>query len=313
VNLICNNNTSASNAFYFIGSMIGNSLTPFSYNEKNQIYIHSNDFFTIRKRLRKPFRFISKYIKSNINKNYDEFEYIDEELVSFISSFTNGTVHGYTTIWEFIKKYKEGNFKCRILLSTATQSGILDLVTEIFGKDKIILIEPKKYYKIKKIHFIPISKYNFDDDFWDSVVELYRQYILKHKFSFEFKKIGIFKSNSYSSNYSCGEISNDDIIEFCKNNQIYNLNPTNFTEIENANILNNCEVFACSWGTAYYKNLRYIGDTCKNIYVFIPTEFLYEWNARKNEKNSFYSKFKNANVKYYTLDKHRLSTLKLLS
>lgn len=304
-------NISASNVFYFIGEKIGNSLTPFSFNQRNQIYIHSNDFFTIRRKLRKPFRLISKYIESTIDKNYDEFEYIDEELVSFISSFTNGTVHGYTTIWEYIKKYKEANFKCKILLSTATQSGILDLVTEIFGKDKIILIEPRKYYRIKKIHFIPISKYNFDDDFWNSISELYTQHILKDKFSFKHNKIGIFKSNSYSSNYSCGEISNDDILEFCKNNQIYNLNPVNFTEIENANILNNCEVFACSWGTAYYKNLRYIGDTCKNIYVFIPTEFLYEWNARKNEKNSFYSKYKNAEVNYYLMKEHNFKNFVL--
>lgn len=267
--------------------------------KNNNIYKYSSDFLNIRKNTcSNYFLNISKNIVLN-NYNKNNIEYINDNVVSFISSFTCGTVHGYASIYEYIIYYIQNNLNKKIILSTMTQPGIVDIVSHFFDKKNIIFLKPDIIYNIKNITFIPLHYMHFEDIFWKKVDPFFKKHIINNKFNSDIKKIALMKTSSSNNNTITGIISIDNANIFCKNNNLYNLIPSNYNEIYTANLIHNCEIFVCTWGTAYYKNIRYIGEKCKNIYVLITNDFINQYDSRKNRLHSHvYKKYKNAIVKY---------------
>ena len=271
------------------------------------IYKYSNDYLNIRddrksgKITNSILRKSKNIISQHINKGTSE--YIDENVISFISSFTTGTVHGYASIWEYIIYYIKNNCKLKIILSTITQSGIVEIVSHIFGKKNIIFLKPNIIYNIKNITFIPLGQMHFSDTFWTYVEPFFKNHIINDKFNSDIKRIAIMKTNSTTNCTRTGMMDHRIVNKFCKKNKLYNLIPSTHNEIETANLIYKCEVFICSWGTAYYKNIRYVGNNCKYIYVFISKGFISQYNSRKNRTHSHtYKKYKNAVVKYIIIN-----------
>lgn len=90
--------------FYTNKTMDYNFILSFAFKNDN-VYKYSCDYLNIRDDRRsgiitnKMLKKIENIISQHTN---DKCEYINENVVDFISSFTRGTVHGYASIWEFI-------------------------------------------------------------------------------------------------------------------------------------------------------------------------------------------------------------------
>lgn len=144
---------------------------------------------------------------------------------------------------------------------------------------------------------------HFSDSFWTYTEPFFKSYIINDTFKSDIKKIAIMKTGNITDCTRAGITDSCKVNNFCKKNKLYNLNPSEHNEIETANLIYNCEVFVCSWGSAYYKNIRYIGDNCQFIYVFIEKDFIQQYNSRKNRPDSHvYKKYKNSLVKYLPIN-----------
>ena len=290
-------NTIGDNAkIIVLSNMNGSSIIHYAYNDDG-LFKYSTDFLHIRSH--NGDTMIVNYY--NQNKDRDVTKYIDEEVVSFISSFTNGSVHGYAAVWIFILHYLKNNLTHMVLLSTKTQDGIRQLVAHCIGEDKIITLDTHEVYQFRRIHFIPVTEMHFSDTFWKKNNPSFVKLLINPRFDNEGKSnLCLMKVNSATT--GIGIIPLDQAKTFCHKNNLYLLRPFEHNEIETANLLWNCESVVFSWGTTYYKNLRYIGDKCRNIYVIITPGFIHqEYHPRKNRPDSHtYKRYRNADVKYLT-------------
>jgi len=293
-----NENLYFENINYFVDNKLyGNSILHFAYTKKN-ICKYSSDFLYLRISLRNTI--INKY---HLIKNHKVQEFVNEHVINFISSFTNGTVHGYASIWEYLMYYKK-KYKVnkKILLSDKTQPGIRQLVIHIIGNDNIIYLKSNIITTFLSIEFIPITVTAISDNFYKTLEPFIYKYLINMEKKYDIKNICIIKSNIDKNNTTDGIINIDLINNFCKKNNYFNLIPSYYNEIETANVLYHCTNFVVSWGTSYYKNIRYISEKCSKIIVLIPKGFHNQYNSRKNiEHSHFYKKYKNAEIKYIVL------------
>ena len=97
-------------SIYYIGNKIGNSLFTISIDlESEKIYSHSNEWLSLIKSYY-PSQggyyntLISeyKYLIKNKNINYD---YANYNIIPFVTSFSNGTAHGYSGLCCILNEY----------------------------------------------------------------------------------------------------------------------------------------------------------------------------------------------------------------
>ena len=190
----------------------------------------------------------------------------------------------------------------RVLLCTKTQGGIRQLVSHCIGEDKIITMDVDKIYQYKRIYFIPVTEMHFSDSFWKKNNNDCMKLLVNPEFDNRGKN-NLCVMKTEKCNTGCGVIPLQEASEFCEKNNLYFLRPVSHNEIDTANLIWNCESIVFSWGTAYYKNLRYVGDKCKKIYVIVTAGFIAgQYKARKNPNyradSHVYKTYRNADVKY---------------
>ena len=206
------------------------------------------------------------------------------------------------------QNYKNNKLKKKILLSDKTQSGIKQLVIHIIGNDNIIYLKNNTITSFLSIEFIPITEFHISDDFNTKLEPFIYKYLIKNNIEkiYDLKNICIIKSSVDKNNTGIGTVNIDLINQFCKKNNYYTLIPSSCNEVETANILYHCTNFVVSWGTSYYKNIRYISEKCSKIIVLIPPGFHGQYNNRKNREHSHvYKKYKNAKIKYIVLKNNK--------
>ena len=119
------------------------------------------------------YTYINKNNKNNIIK-------INENVISFITSFSTGTAHGYFGLFNIIINYIENyeyykNYK--IIVAKDSQDGILNLIKYfckcgIINKKKIIYIERNKIYHFDSIYFIENKYHMITFDFAYKISEV---------------------------------------------------------------------------------------------------------------------------------------------
>jgi len=294
----------------FNKKLYGNSMMLLMINNDNKILKYSNEWLYLIKSYYPKNGIYHDIIitYNNILTNKNNASYIDESVISFLTSFSTGTVHGYSALYHMIIVYITNisyykNFK--IIVAKNSQAGILNIINhfveiKVFNKDNIIYLEPDKIYKFKSVIFIPNNYHvilNNNLDFSNSVSNIIHEYIiLKNIKKVEkYDNICIMKTNK-SINLTNDGVISDDISNIF--NKKYNLNKIeagSIDEISLIHIINSCKIFVVSWGTAFFKNFVYISDNCKKIIVLIiGKEFIKQYHDFKDLPN----KFKNANIIY---------------
>jgi hypothetical protein len=288
----------------------GNSMMLLMINNDNKILTYSNEWLYLIKSYYPKNNIYHDIIKTynNILINKTNANYIDENVISFLTSFSTGTIHGYSALYHMLIVYIRNinyykNFK--IIVAKNSQEGILNIINHfieitIFNKDNIIYLEPDKIYKFKSVIFIPndyhiILTNNFY--FSNSISNIIHKYIiLKNTKKIEkHDNICILKTSNSINLTNDGIVSNDIANIFNKKYNLNKIEPGSIDEISLINIIYSCKIFVVSWGTAFFKNFVYISNNCRKIIVLIiGEEFIKQYNNFKDLPK----KFKNANIIY---------------
>lgn len=273
--------------YYIYDPYEGISVDIIAINSDNKILKYTNEWlslisgyyktmytFTCHKKVYESI--VKNYIKTVNNSTHIT---INENVIPLCTTFSKGTVHGYGGLFYILNEYLINKSKyenCKLLVYKKSQSGILDIIdhlvkNNIITSDKIIFINEHIYYKFDQMTIIPNLNHNMDLQIVKSVINTY----LKQDLTL---KICIIKSTASQVNTLMGVLK-DNIVElFCKKNNYIRVEPSVISEIELINLLNNCTKFITTWGTAYFKNMAYISDKCKEIDVFVTPDFMHQYN-----------------------------------
>ena len=226
---------------------------------------------------------------------------INEDVITFITKWSCGTVHGYFDIFQFINcylgeidKYKDH----KILVYKNTSQGILDILNHlsymnVVDKNKIIYIESEKVYKIKSVSKFKTEDYgyhNYDwnDDFFKNTKLFINKYLLNkidylNPVNCCIENVAIIKENYSETNVSKRNdgFDEDEINLFCEKYNYTLVKPESVNEVTLINILNNCKKFLASWGTVSIKNTVYLSENCKSINVIVKKKSAYSKEYEK--------------------------------
>ena len=293
------------NIVYTFGTNWENAILKYAFELKTgELIKYSSDHLSIRSH--KKDKIISHY---KLNKNNNEnITHIKNACVNFISSFTRGTVHGYVTIWEYIMYFlKMGKNNFKVILCHNTQQGIKDIVHHFVDKNNILLLDINKQYLFDQIYFIPHKEMIFSDKFCNTYFNNFiEENIIRTISNNDLKlkpNICILKVNDKTNCTGQGVFNKKDAHVFANKNGFELYQPEKNNEINNIFQLYNCQNVVFGWGTSYYKNIRYLGNNCKKIYVIINNGYKHQYLSRKDKTdNHVYTKYKNAIVKYILCD-----------
>jgi hypothetical protein len=300
----------------FNSKLTGNSLLTLAVSE-NKILTYSNEWLYLIKNYYPNnyiyHQIIDMYNNINTNNNNNIIN-INEDVLSFITSFSTGTVHGYSGLYYMIIKYIENieyykNFK--IIVAKNSQSGILNIINHFKHKqifNNIIFLNPDTIYKFKSVIFIKNIYHNIyqnNDNFTSKISELINKYVIIDKKDLLYYKslnlpkknenICILKSNKSVQLTNTGTIDYNDLVNFSNKNNLTIIEPDIINEIILIHTINICNILVVSWGTSFMKNFVYISDKCKKIIVLIIGNiFIEQYNNIPNRL----AKFKNADIIY---------------
>lgn len=315
--------TTKKNTILNIGSdMIENGLSTLvvDYVTK-KIYSYSSEFlylikFKLKITLPKLVENYNKIIKNIESKNYD-MTYKNYNAFSFVTTFSSGTVHGFTGLFYMLTEYLlnfQYNDKLYIVIYKKSQKGILDIInylinTNILDKNKIIWIDSGINYLFNSLTFIPNKWHIYPRDS-NFTLKLIDKYLINNKI-YDYNHICIIKSSISDNKTEDGVVNINIIKQFCNKNDLHLIEPNNTNEIELINILNQCKIFVVSFGTAFYKNYVYVSNLCKKIIVFVIGDtFIQEYNE-EIKNNVVIKKYKNAEVLYYIIEEKDLINFKI--
>jgi len=307
------NNETQNKTIYFIGDIIENSIFTISIdNNTDKIYSYSNEWLYLLKPLYYPsntciYDNLITYYNTIINNKNLNYSYAELNVIPLITSFSKGTLHGYTGLFFMLNEYINNinNYNnYYILVYLDSQQGLLDIINHfvdinIINKEQIIYISSNVQYLFNSIKFIPNEWHAYP---LNLNIELVDKYMIKQNnyLPLENDKVCIIKSSLSDNRTSCGIINEEVINLFCIKNNLYFLEPTKMNEIELINRIYNTKIFVASWGTAYMKNIVYISNMCEKVIVFIiGDDFINQYNSTKHYMST---KYKNAIISYHIVD-----------
>ena len=318
----CDDSKECKDVVYIIGEPFSNTFIHLAINAVNKlIYKYANEWlYLINYYYPSEYyiKLVELYSKTLLNKPNI---IVNENIVSFITSFSLGTVHGYTGLFNNIIYYLDNIEKFKnhkIIIYKQSQKGILDIIyylvdKNIISKDKLILLEKDMSYYFSSVYFIENKYHLYNDElshliltkFINKYIKPYhadRNYINSILESSNLPKnldrILIMKGSNSIKLTDDGTFSNESIINFKNNMNLILIEPGLINEINLIHIIQSCSMFIVSWGTSFFKNYIYISDKCKEIIVLI-LENSNSYNQYVDTyKNNLVFKYKNAKITY---------------
>ena len=319
----CNDSIDCRDILYSIGDNIGNTLISIGIkNENNHIYTYSSEWLYLIKEYYPQSVYYQKLIDYfyYVLNNKHKVQVINDESISFITSFTRGTVHGYTGIFNIISEYINNIEKYKnkkILVSVDSQQGILDLINHLCNKNIIdrnnIIFMPKyKIYHISSVILLPNWSHIYNEDLSNKVSDFISRFIIPDrsdqlyynslKLPPNLDKICIIKGSNSHNITTDGIVPQDRINNFANTWGFTIIEPSFINEICLIHCINQCKVFVTTWGTAFLKNYVYISDICEKIIVLVIGEnFIGQYHSYLHT-NSLKFRHKNANIIYRIID-----------
>ena len=235
---------------------------------------------------------------------------MDYDVIPFITSFSKGTVHGYSGLFSILNEYISNldtykNYK--IIVYKDSQQGLLDIINHfinknIINKEHVIYISSNVQYLFNSIKFIPHRWHTYPSNV--NIDFLLDNYIVNQNnhLLLENDNICIIKSSISDNRTNSGIVAVEKIKSFCNKNKLLLLEPTQMSEIELITKINQSRIFVTSWGTAFFKNYIYTSNKCEKIIVLIiGIEFI---NQYISQTNILQTKFKNAIITYHIVDEN---------
>ena len=301
----CVDTTTEENVYYKITNTKSIHISILCINQNKQILKYTNEWLS----LIKTYYPSNKIIYNNLVTEYNNIikqdlfncKFINEQVVLFITSFSKGTVHGYSGLWYMLYIYMQKYINYKILIYENSQQGILDIIYHIFKKlygdnylDYIIILSGDILYKIKNIIIIPNKYHIIKYELAILIDYILYDYIIINTHICSHNKIFITNNT---------KLDNNIVVNFCIKNNYILIEPNKFNEIDFIKIINSCEIFIVTWGTSFLKNYIYIGDDCKYIDIYIIENTEYECQYNNSYKtNTLIKNYKKAYFNYIKID-----------
>jgi hypothetical protein len=330
----CDDSTHCSDVLYSIKGAFGNTMQIVAIKECNKhvlrysnewLYLINSDYYNEENPIA-VYHHLADSLNSVIENK--EINKINENVVSFITSFSLGTVHGYTGLFSIIFYYLDNKNRFddyKIIVYKNSQNGILNIIEHlvnkgIINKDSIIFLEETIVYCFSSIFFIPNKHHYYNNqnnqdfiqrisDFIDNYVAIDIkdvEYVKSLNLPTDMEKILVIKGSNSFNLTGDGIFSNDNINSFKNNWNLTHIEPGQIDEIKLIHIIQQCNVFIVSWGTSYFKNYIYTSDKCKKIIVLIKScDKCFVEQYIKYSSYDIWSlprKYKNAEIIYKIVD-----------
>jgi len=292
------NDVNYTNFYYYIGNNVENTLIVLGIvNDK--IITYSNEWLYLIKTYYENKQALDVYNNIvncyyTINNLSNKINYVPDDVVILISSFSTGTAHGYTFILYAIDKYLTDYKHKKVLIFNNSQQGILDLINHAIPNEKIISITNNQVYKINKGLFIP-NIYHV----WCNNTKNIATNIIKKIFYIEnyekythllYKNLCIIKNTTTTNITNFFTVTYENSQKYADENNCILINPTDFNEVDLINILFRCKKFHVTWGTSYQKNYIYLSEICEKIICLYPHNFVHEYtDIYFDDKTDVYS------------------------
>lgn len=312
----CDNSIECKDVLYLIGKSFGNTVLQVAIkNSNNYIYKYSNEWLYLINVYYPHNPYYNEFINFyNTIINKKNVQVINQNVISFITSFSLGTVHGYSGLFYIIDEYLKNKDKFinhKIIVYKNSQNGLLNIIEHFINrgfinKNNIIYLEQNIIYHFTSIYFISNKYHIFNIELGNKVSNLINKYITPDtnnlvymkslKLPTNLEKILIIKGSNSINLTSDGVFLNNHINNFKNKWNLTHIEPGLIHEIHLIHIIQECSIFVVSWGTSFFKNYVYISDKCKKIIVLILKNSNFH-NQYNNGYGSI-SKFKNANIIY---------------
>ena len=318
----CNDSKECTNVLYIIGENFSNTFIHLAINNNNKfIYKYSNEWlYLINNYYPSEYyvKLVELYSKTLLSKPYI---IVNENVVSFITSFSLGTVHGYTGLFNNIIYYLDNIEKFKnhkIIIYRESQKGMLDIIyylvdNKVLDKDKFIFLEKNVSYYFSSVYFIENKYHIYTNElsklistkFIDKYIKphlcdtIYLNSISEHyNLPKNLDKILIMKGSDSIKITDDGTFSNESITNFKNKMNLTLIEPGIIHEIALIHIIQSCSIFIVSWGTSFFKNYIYISDKCKQIFVLILENSNFYDQYTGSYKNNLIYTYKNAKITY---------------
>lgn len=314
------NSIDCKNVLYYIGPQYGNSLLLLAINPiNNLIYKYSNEWLYLidvyYSKSRDQYNQLVQLYYHSIN-NKKKSLIIDSDVISFITPFSLGTIHGYTGFFNAIIYYIKNIelFKDhKIIIYRRTQKGMIDIIKHLINKNiidpkKIIILDNNIFYYFKSVYFVENKYHIFDKDLPDIIskdfIDKYikpdsanQVYINSLQLPSKLDRLLIIKGSNSVNITGDGIFLNNDILNFKNKMNLTQVEPGIVDEIKLIHIIQSCSIFVVSWGTSFFKNFIYISDKCKKIIVLILQNSNF-YNQYVDQIPHLPKVYKNAQIKY---------------
>ena len=329
----CSNSMESNNStIYRIDKPLSNSVILLALDEvNNKIFKYSNEYlYLINYNLRKAikgdknssiyYNEIINIYKNMVNSSKNEINssYCDKKVISFVTSFSRGTVHGYSGLFCILNQYINNFDKLKdyyIVVWKKSQRGIIEIIKEYASKgiipsDKIIYIDSNITYRFKSMNFIHNKWHNYlsfagQPNFKLDIIRNHLIDSKKYALDFCQERICIIKSSASTNLTQMGIVQQKTIEQFCKKYKLFQLEPANLHEVDFINKIHKAKILVVSWGTAWFKNQVYLSDNCTDVYVLVIGEIFH--NQYKNFNNWITNKLRNTKIHYILLDNDELN------
>jgi len=288
------------------------------YNNSNNRHTKDyNDLMVAYSHLKNEYNYITS---TNVG---NDIIYVDEDVVQFFTTFSKGTVHGFSGFYYIIIEYLHNIHKyidLKILFYKDSQQGILDIFNylceiKLIDKNKIIYIENNKKYIFKSITHIPNKYHGFIGNLIKSCDVFIQKYLLRTNIISitNNENLCLLKTNNTNNSTQDGIFNQDIVNNFCKMYNIFKIEQMN--ELNLIHTIYNCKLLIINFGSAFFKNFIYISDKCEKIIVVVNgshyTSEYYQHTlvlpSTSDEEDFVWPllyKYKNATIQYICLDNH---------
>lgn len=320
----CNDSIICNDVIFRIGDSIGNTLLLLAIkNNDNHIYKYSNEWLYLINNYYPVHNYYSSLINfyNIIINNKSDIQIINEDVLSFITCFSTGTVHGYSGLYYILSEYLNNIEKykdLKIIVFKDSQFGILNIIEHMINrnlidKNKIIYLSQNTTYHFHSITFIENKHHVFDSQLAYTVSNLINKYIIPDRNDIDYYKslnlpdaldnICIIKGSNSHNVTNDGVINNNIILNLSEKFKLTIVEPNIIHEVHLIHIINKCKFFVTTWGSAFMKNYIYISDDCIKIVVLIimNTNYVIQYEGAKNS-NNLILKYKNADIIYTMCD-----------
>ncbi len=308
------------NVLFKIGNHVGNTniLLAIKHSD-NRILTYSNEWLYMLNIYHYPqfgyYPMIVNFYNEMLHKT--NVQVIDADVISFITVFCMGTIHGYSGFYYILTEYLKNIEKYKhlhIIIYKNSQKGMLDIIEHLVNKNiidrnKVIYLEKNITYHFHSITIIPNNFHGIDYPLTEEVTKFIDKYIAIDRLNVEYYKtlnlpiqldnICIIKNSSSVALTGDGSFPLSSVNNLCNKWNLTLIEPGHLHEICLIHCVHQCKRLIISWGSTFQKNSCYISENCEKIIVLIleDSAFLGQYYSLR-DTNALIMKYRNATIDY---------------